>query len=70
MTPGDWALLIGLLANAAAIVYSMRRLGKKVAESHDLVNGRMTQLIEEVRAAGVAQGLQQGREESQRRTQE
>jgi hypothetical protein len=64
MTPGNWALLIGLLANAAAVLFGMWRINKKQDENHDLVNGRMTELIATVDAAGIAKGLKQGRDEN------
>lgn len=68
MTTGDWifdgALLVGLLANAGAILFGMRRIDKKQDRNRDLVNGRVSELIEEVRTAAIAKGLQQGRDES------
>lgn len=67
MTAGDWirdgVLLVGLLANAAAVLFGMWRIDKKQDRNRDLVNGRMTELLETVEKAGIAKGLKQGQDE-------
>jgi hypothetical protein len=62
---GDWALLFGLLVNAVAVIIGMRSITKKVDVGQNLVNGRMTQLIEEVRASGIAKGRKDEKDEQE-----
>lgn len=66
MTAGDWVLLIGLIVNAIAIYDGMRHISKKQDINHDLVNGRMSQLIDEVRASGIVKGRKDERDERER----
>ncbi|MDB5612079.1 MAG: hypothetical protein JWP25_8979 [Bradyrhizobium sp.] len=63
MTAGEWVLLVGLLAHAVAFYFSVRGINKRQDADHELLDGRTTQLIEEVRAAAVAKGRKQGRDE-------
>lgn len=63
MTVGDWVVLIGLLANVAAVVYGVQRTNKNIAVIHDLVNGHMTELLEKVDELGIAKGRKQVQDE-------
>lgn len=68
MSPGDWALLIGLLANAAALLFGLW-LGRKqtrliVDDLHKLevsTNSKMDQLLSTTKSAAHAEGLEEGR---------
>jgi hypothetical protein len=63
MTIGEWVLLVGLLGEALAFFIAVRRIDKKQDADHELLDGRTQQLIDEVRAASIAKGLKQGRDE-------
>lgn len=66
MTVGEFALLIGLLANAGAVALvaaACRKTHSDVQKVHDLTNSRLTELLVEVRKTSRAEGVKEGRAE-------
>ena len=55
------ASLVVAIANAVGIVLAAIKAFQKIGETHDLVNSKMSQLIEATKTGAHAEGLVQGR---------
>lgn len=58
MTAGEWALLIGLLVNAAATLYAVRQ----IEVVHKATNSLTDRLVESTKAAAHAEGMKDEKE--------
>lgn len=66
MTPGDWALLVGLLLNAAAVAYAARLI-RKTHDEIKLVHKETNDMRAKLEAAQYARGKLAGQEEKRQR---
>ena len=57
MTSGDWVAIIGAVGAAAAVIIAaLGAVYLQARQTHQLVNSRMTQLLELTQRSAMAQG--------------
>jgi FtsZ-interacting cell division protein ZipA len=71
MTADGVALVVGLLINAIAVVYAAfwaSRTTKKLEQLSKQTNGRMSELLDEVRSSSMQKGIEIGNAEQKGRS--
>ncbi len=70
MTAQDWTVVIGSIATALVLVIAaVGRVLVQVQATHNLVNSRMTELLELTRTSARAEGKLESATDSDKRTQ-